>query len=433
MQCDVHKDKVAVGFCEACGRMVCRDCAVVKDGRMFCREDAAKLETMTAPAPVPAPPVKRTPVSATVLDVKSTGPAYSPGADISGAEPASSAVVTAKVIERAAAPAPESFRVETIQRPADNVPAPASPPGEEMTVKVLRSPLLFNLILVFLVVVLIGFLLICWISLVSSIMNPNQDISILLGLLFGNFAATVVLAVAAWKYHEKKTISPLFKFRIPGFRRNSFGVVLAGDGVYLEIGNNLYRRRYKWLPWDKVRILAVNEAEKRVGLKSGRYRFRLDGKDRFEELKSLVVRQAARGEPVNYVRKKTPLISVGRLAVILAVLAIAYLLIVAYVESGPAINVPGDGKCDYDGTPTTYQFYTIDAAGNQKTIHDICEPHLYLLSFLHPDLAWSQWSKLNPGFNVAVILSIFALLSVLAAALHFSVPRWRRTRRYVPD
>jgi formylmethanofuran dehydrogenase subunit E len=53
MQCDVHKDKVAVGFCEACGRMICRDCAVAKGGKLLCREDAAKLE-QEATATVPA-------------------------------------------------------------------------------------------------------------------------------------------------------------------------------------------------------------------------------------------------------------------------------------------------------------------------------------------------------------------------------------------
>jgi hypothetical protein len=431
MQCDVHKDKVAVGFCEACGRLVCRDCAVVKDGKLLCREDAAKQEVATTTAPATAPPSKRTLVSATVIDVKSTEPVTSSGAVSPRAEPAQGAVVTAKVIEQVAAPAPESFRVETIQRPADNVPAPGSPPGEEMTLKVLRSPLLFYLIVVFLALSLVGFLFIGFISFMSSIMNPHQDMSILLGLVFGSFVITLGLAVAAWKYHNKKTIRALFKFRLPGFRRNSLGVVLAEDGAYVEIGNNLYRRRYKWLPWNKVHILAVNEAEKVVGLKSGPYRFRLAGGDRFEELKSLVVRQAAGGTPVNYVKKKTPLISVGRLAVILFVLVIAYLVIVSFIESMPAINPPNDGKCDFDGLPSAYEFYSIDAAGNQQTTNEICVLHGYLLSFLHPDLAISRWSKVDAGLNIAAIISFIVLGVVLLIALKYSVPRWRRIRKYV--
>ncbi len=94
MQCDVHKNEVAIGFCEACGRLVCRDCAVVKDGKLLCKEDAAKQDIGTTPAPMTAPPVKRTTVSATMIDVKSTEPAHWSDAESSGAEPARSAVVT---------------------------------------------------------------------------------------------------------------------------------------------------------------------------------------------------------------------------------------------------------------------------------------------------------------------------------------------------
>jgi hypothetical protein len=111
--------------------------------------------------------------------------------------------------------------------------------------------------------------------------------------------------------------------------------------------------------------------------------FRLDDSEHYEELKSFLVRYAARGEPVNYVKNKTPLISPGRLGVIMFALVIAYMLVTAYVEGMPTINPPNDHKCDYDGVTSAFEFYTIDTAGNEAT------------------------------------------------ARYYSMPRWRRIQRYV--
>ncbi|HEY3272173.1 MAG TPA: B-box zinc finger protein [Methanocella sp.] len=424
MQCDVHKDKVAVGFCEACGRMVCRDCAVAKDGKLLCREDAAKLEQEAA-ATVPSntAPIKRGKVSATVIDVKSAEPA-----PLSGTAPAKVTVVSAKVIEQKPVPAADNFHVDTVQKPADNSAACDTPPMEEATLKVVNSPQILFVVTVLIAVSLVILILTGLAYLLAS-SNHGQDLSLLLYILIGSFVVTAGLVVAAWKYYSVRVIKSAFRFRMRRGRMNN--AIVAEDGIYLEISNNLISNRYRLLPWSEVRIQAVNEAEKAIGLKSKGNVFRLDDRGHFEELRNFLVRYAAHGEPVNYVKKKTPLISPGRLAVIMFALVIAYLLITAYVEGMPTINPANDHKCDYDGVTSAFEFYTLDTAGNEVTTLEICNLHGVMLAMLHPDLGLLEWSKVNAGLGVAAIIAIVIMLGILATALYYSMPRWRRILRYV--
>lgn len=43
MKCYVHQDTDAVGVCSSCGRGVCRVCALKLRGKIYCKEDAARL------------------------------------------------------------------------------------------------------------------------------------------------------------------------------------------------------------------------------------------------------------------------------------------------------------------------------------------------------------------------------------------------------
>lgn len=39
MKCDTHKENAAIGCCVICRRVVCDDCSVMKQGRIFCNND----------------------------------------------------------------------------------------------------------------------------------------------------------------------------------------------------------------------------------------------------------------------------------------------------------------------------------------------------------------------------------------------------------
>lgn len=43
LKCYVHRNTDAVGVCSSCGRGVCRACAIKLRGKIYCKEDAARL------------------------------------------------------------------------------------------------------------------------------------------------------------------------------------------------------------------------------------------------------------------------------------------------------------------------------------------------------------------------------------------------------
>ena len=57
MKCYVHPEVDAVGTCTSCGKSVCSNCAVEKNGKLVCRTCADTMASQPTPMAAPVSPV----------------------------------------------------------------------------------------------------------------------------------------------------------------------------------------------------------------------------------------------------------------------------------------------------------------------------------------------------------------------------------------
>ncbi len=87
MKCAYHPEADAVGACVGCGKLICSECVVTLEGKMYCRPCASEVlaKAPAAPPPPPPPTAAAAPPPPPPAPAAAAPPAAAPAEKVSGA------------------------------------------------------------------------------------------------------------------------------------------------------------------------------------------------------------------------------------------------------------------------------------------------------------------------------------------------------------